>query len=104
METLLTIAIIVFGILQIILFFKIWGMTDDIREIKNKYVNSRPILFESEPASVNQLFKDGDPVIEIKNNKELIVKKYDASINKYICYSSKGTFEGSYYDIELRRR
>lgn len=42
METTLNIVsiiIIVFGILQIILFFKIWGMTNDIREIKNKYIN-----------------------------------------------------------------
>lgn len=42
METTLNIVsiiIIVFGILQIILFFKIWGMTNDIREIKNKYMN-----------------------------------------------------------------
>lgn len=38
METTLNIVsiiIIVFGILQIILFFKIWGMTDDVKEIKN---------------------------------------------------------------------
>lgn len=27
---------IAFGILQIILFFKIWGMTDDVKKIKNK--------------------------------------------------------------------
>lgn len=32
---LVSIIIIVFGILQIILFFKIWGMTNDVREIKN---------------------------------------------------------------------
>ena len=31
------IIIITFGILQIILFFKIWGMTNDIKQIKNKY-------------------------------------------------------------------
>lgn len=30
-----SIVIIVFGILQIILFFKVWGMTNDIKEIKN---------------------------------------------------------------------
>lgn len=34
METLLAIIFIVFGILQIILFFKIWGMTNDVREMK----------------------------------------------------------------------
>lgn len=31
---------IIFGFLQIILFFKIWGMTNDIRKIKDKYVGN----------------------------------------------------------------
>ena len=38
METTLNIVsiiIIVFGILQIILFFKLWGMTNDVNRIKN---------------------------------------------------------------------
>lgn len=30
-----SIIIIVFGALQIILFFKVWGMTNDVRKIKN---------------------------------------------------------------------
>ncbi len=33
----LAIILLVFGILQIILFFKIWGMTNDIRKIKDKF-------------------------------------------------------------------
>lgn len=37
MDTLLTIVGIVFAILQIMLFFKLWGMANDIREIKRKY-------------------------------------------------------------------
>lgn len=36
-----SIIIIVFGILQIILFFKLWGMTNDIREMKNKYMDDQ---------------------------------------------------------------
>lgn len=32
--------IIVVGIFQLILFFKLWGMTNDIREIKKKYLKS----------------------------------------------------------------
>ncbi|RGP17253.1 hypothetical protein [Parabacteroides gordonii] len=32
--------IIAFALLQIILFFKIWGMTNDIKEIKNKIPNN----------------------------------------------------------------
>ena len=31
-----SIIIIMFGILQIILFFKIWEMANDVRKIKNK--------------------------------------------------------------------
>lgn len=34
MVTFISILFIVFGILQIILFFKLWGMTNDISEIK----------------------------------------------------------------------
>lgn len=34
METLLTITIITFAVLQIILFFKVWGMTNDVEKIK----------------------------------------------------------------------
>ena len=34
----LTIILLVFGVLQIILFFKVWGMTNDIKEIRSKYL------------------------------------------------------------------
>ena len=36
----LTIILLIFGVLQIILFFKVWGMTNDIREIRNKYLKN----------------------------------------------------------------
>ena len=32
----LTIILLIFGVPQIILFFKVWGMTNDIKEIRNK--------------------------------------------------------------------
>lgn len=34
------IIIIVFGILQIILFFKMWGMTNDVKKMKDEFVGS----------------------------------------------------------------
>ena len=34
----LTIILLIFGLLQIILFFKVWGMTNDKKEIRNKYL------------------------------------------------------------------
>lgn len=33
----LTIVLIIFGVLQIILFFKMWGMTNNVKEIKKIY-------------------------------------------------------------------
>lgn len=34
----LTIIGLIFGILQIILFFKIWGMTNDVKKIKEEFL------------------------------------------------------------------
>lgn len=38
MTDFLTIILLIFGVLQIILFFKVWGMTNNIREIRDKYL------------------------------------------------------------------
>ena len=35
---LVSIILIVFGVLQIILFFKLWGMTNDVRQLKEHFV------------------------------------------------------------------
>ena len=35
---LVSIILIVFGVLQIILFFKLWGMTNDMRQLKEHFV------------------------------------------------------------------
>lgn len=57
---------IAFSIFQVILFFKIWGMTNDIKEVKNKITNSdnekivweirRFILKEDKDKAENLLF------------------------------------------------
>ena len=38
METFMAIVFLVFGILQIILFFKIWGMTNNVKKIKEAFL------------------------------------------------------------------
>ena len=58
METFMAIVFLVFGILQIILFFKVWGMTNNVKKIKNKLCgNDFPAedLFER-PDSVRDAF------------------------------------------------
>ena len=39
MTLFVSIVIIVFGILQIILFFKLWGMTNDVKKIRKSLPN-----------------------------------------------------------------
>lgn len=43
--TIINITLIVMGVLQIILFFKIWGMTNDVRDLRNK-IDSRDLTME----------------------------------------------------------
>jgi hypothetical protein len=43
--TFLSVVFVVFGILQIILFFKIWAMTNDVRRLQNKFAPGES-LFE----------------------------------------------------------
>lgn len=57
METTLdivSIIIIVFGILQIILFFKVWGMTNDVSELKKMYEEKSEKLI----SSINKLVEE----------------------------------------------
>ena len=72
-----------FAVLQIVLFFKIWGMTNDIREIKEKYLSST------------------DP--EIKTNKQMRIKEITQD-GKYSCYTGGGaSHEGDFTAAEIKR-
>lgn len=112
----LSIVLIVFGVLQIILFFKMWGMTNDVAKIKD-VLNSRlsnmqiakeqSIITQKEnkisetKESINvELLNDinaGDSVIRLSDGKMMIVDSVDDG--EYFC---KGSFpEGcSYYKRE----
>lgn len=84
METFIAIIFIVFGLLQIILFFKIWEMTNDIRDIRNKYITGKA---SGEVLNETPVFKKGDKVINIKTCEELFIGK--CSNGKYKCYADK---------------
>lgn len=59
----LSIILLLFGVLQIILFFKLWGMTNDVRSIKNKQEESSKEL-EYYVKSINEhLRKIGNKVL-----------------------------------------
>lgn len=117
-----SIIIIVFGILQIILFFKLWGMTNNVNEMKNmmesylrKDLQQKDNLDESIPNIItdniefdeedfpsNTKFNKEDIVIYKPENTKLIVIGY-ISPNIFKCKTIDGTnktycFQEEYLD------
>lgn len=109
------VVMIAFGILQIILFFKLWGMTNDVSRIKDllesklhdaPLIKKQPIINCSESkASVIEgartpelpCINVGDNVIRLSDGEKMIVDSIDDG--QYFC---KGSFlEGfAYYKRE----
>lgn len=109
MESLLAIIFIVFGVLQIILFFKIWAMTDHIKDIRDKIVGNnfdKPDYYEDQQESYRK-FKDEDSAIIIATGKRVIIYGMTKD-GKYKCYSGGsvshlGKYEGFYDETELQK-
>lgn len=125
METTLNIVsiiIIVFGILQIILFFKVWGMTNNVSEMKNMMelflrkdlqqkdnpdksmpnVITDNIEVDKEDFPANTKFNKEEIVIYKPENTKLIVIGY-ISPNIFKCKTIDGTnktycFQEEYLD------
>lgn len=76
--TFISIIFIVFGILQIILFFKMWGMTNDVKELKNLYADRSKEL----ASSINRLsdiIKSSIPKEEKQSVKKNIIPEKKVS-------------------------
>ena len=102
METFIILIILIFGILQLILFFKIWGMTNDIREIKEKYLSSTDPKKSVSPAQPTE-FNVGELVVHIKTNKQMRIKEITED-GKYSCYTGGGaSHEGDFTESEIKR-
>lgn len=113
---------IIFSILSIILFFKLWGMTNDVKEMKNimelflrkdfqhkdnleeqvpnNIINN--IEFDKEDFPPNTKFNKGDTVLYNPENTILIVIGY-ISPNIFKCKTIDGTnktfcFQEEYLD------
>ena len=75
--------VIVWGILNIILFFKIWGMTNDVKAIKDRF------LYGNSQINVDShKFKKGDFVI-YKDTKETLVIIDTYKDSTYSCLNPK---------------
>lgn len=92
---------IVWGVLNIILFFKIWGMVDDVRELKeyflkqaphknleeNKHTEEKNVKPSLTPVQVNwkHKFNIGDIVIYKESGKELRIAQVLEKEYQYKC-------------------
>lgn len=116
MYELLSIVLIAFSILQIILFFKLWGMTNNVSRIKDilesklsntqiakeqsaicRTENKNPMTEELKNIRYPNDINAGDSVIRLSDGKMMVVDSVDDG--QYFC---KGSFmEGySYYKRE----
>ena len=66
----LSLILIIFGVLQIILFFKIWGMTNDVKELKNHF------------CSIKQ--QNHATAERIDNKPEWEIEKYDKRLDTIV--------------------
>lgn len=111
LNVLLGLVMTVFGVLQIILFFKIWGMTNDIRKIKNKCFSELgigdikiPTKLPSGSVDVNGRKNSGiitgSVAVEIKTGREVSVYKKNPD-GTYECYADGGVCIGNLKEEEL---
>ena len=112
-EVLTNFILITFGILQIILFFKMWTMTNDVKNIFNLLNNQPPscnnnsslnsIDSDTPPTdivNIDKMFKCGDIVRHRNKGKMLIKKAFDD--NTYDCFSPNGVrYEGNFSGADL---
>ena len=69
-----SIVIIVFGVLQIILFFKLWGMTNDVKKIRKSLPN---VSSDLSPAKMEFIIGNTDKAKEMLK-KEFVLDVYES--------------------------
>lgn len=86
MTEFVTIILLIFGVLQIILFFKIWGMTNDVNKIKEKLATQPEMedLLITE-AQINALNGSKEEAFNLyqKAFHKNIIQLFNKTINEY---------------------
>ena len=110
MDIIYNIIVFIGAILQIILFFKIWGATNDIRKIRNEICKPQQPKEEKPTApevrmpttSTRSGFNVGDWVTSSDNAERLM---YIVSIDNngdYQCSTPEGDYVGTFSKNDLR--
>lgn len=85
METFMAIVFLVFGILQIILFFKIWGMTNNVKKIKNKLFED-DFFFPVEKLFENTSLVKSAFAVNVQKINKLIYLEEKLAARTYIAF------------------
>ena len=104
MEMFFVLIYFVFGILSLILFFKVWGMCNNVARIRElmemrNSIDSNPT---SETENVSKTFAVGDKVVILKTGKVTTVT--EVKDGKYECASNNGkSYDGVFSQCELNK-
>ena len=102
METFAVIIEVIFGILGLILFFKVWAMTNDVRELKDHilpYLQNKgnkpnkgiePIIERKDDG--DKEFASGTIVVEVATGRQLKIK-HRLPDGRYKCSYNNDLFE-----------
>ena len=106
MEFVYLLLALIWSILCLILFFKIWGMTNDVREIKDHLLHSQALeqkIASPTPQEVtlskDRNIKKGDVVINLRNGREIKVDEINED-GSFICYIDQ-TYTGVFQPNEI---
>ena len=104
MEGFIALVAVFASILQIVLFFKLWGMTNDIKEIKGKYLSKTNDGKHDDTSGIGDSdIIVGSHIVVIKTEKQMKVIGIDAQSNQFICSNNNGLTSESFNrgEIEL---
>lgn len=87
----------VIAVLNIILFFKIWGACNNIAKMKDTLT-----ALSSTVSKTSGGFKVGDHVILKKENRELIIDRIN-NVGEYVCINTSGATVGTFKEAELTK-
>lgn len=84
----LSFVLFVFGILQIILFFKLWGMTNDVRLLRKHFIDECQVKINSDAINSDAQYQNGNTIYCKSLKEEGVIKGYDGE--KYTVEFSDG--------------
>ena len=124
MELLIGVISIIFGILSLVLFFKVWGMCNDVADMKDRLRKAFPTEQEQRESGLAERyqakqndekgndaynttgFNVGDNVIYEPMNRKMIVKEITNN-GMLVCVSykkdGKEEYEGSYKPEQVKK-